>query len=109
MSWAISDGDGDLDVLSGNAGIDEIGESNTLYLNNGGALETNPAWSSVPENSTYAVALRAMSTATVDLDVHQRQFQLAEQYALSQRGERARNLNRLVIRTGQLNVESRIG
>lgn len=46
------DGDGDLDLVCGNDG-----ESNTLYLNEGGVLSLDPVWSSDSTLHTFGVAL----------------------------------------------------
>ncbi len=49
-------GDGDLDLVCGNGDIWE-GQSNTLYLNQGGAFSTEPDWSSDQANRTRCMAL----------------------------------------------------
>jgi len=46
------DGDGDLDLVSGN-----FGESNRLYLHDGSVLSETPAWPSEQARSTQAIAL----------------------------------------------------
>lgn len=46
------DGDGDLDLMCGNAA-----GSNTLYRNEGGMFSTDSVWSSAPANPTTSVAL----------------------------------------------------
>jgi subtilisin-like proprotein convertase family protein len=55
VAWGDVDGDGDLDLAVGNGGWHSL-ESNRLYLNDGGALQTSAAWSSSEEDKTYAVA-----------------------------------------------------
>ena len=46
------DGDGDLDLVCGNSG-----QASRLYLNDGGALQTSPAWTSSQANQTTSVVL----------------------------------------------------
>lgn len=57
------DGDGDIDLVCGNASFDGSGQANTAYLNNGGTFSVTPGWISGFEDNTLAVALE-----DVDLD-----------------------------------------
>lgn len=50
------DNDGDLDLVCGN-GDEGIGQSNTLYFNNGGTFSSNPDWSSQSLYETQQVLL----------------------------------------------------
>ena len=48
--WADADGDGDLDLLAGNNGV------NRFYLNSGSGLQTTASWSSSESEDTRAIA-----------------------------------------------------
>ncbi|MDP7043358.1 MAG: FG-GAP-like repeat-containing protein [Candidatus Thalassarchaeaceae archaeon] len=61
VEWGDIDGDGDLDVAVGNAGVDDGVISNHIYLNDGVKLISPAVWTSKEEGITFNVEL-------VDLD-----------------------------------------
>ncbi|MED5307730.1 MAG: hypothetical protein VYA95_00125, partial [Candidatus Thermoplasmatota archaeon] len=52
VAWGDVDGDGDLDLVSGNGGSD----NKEIHLNSGTGLATTPAWTSSNSSNTYSVA-----------------------------------------------------
>jgi subtilisin-like proprotein convertase family protein len=50
VAWGDLDGDGYLDLATGNDGL------NKVYLNVGGTLQTSPAWTSTDNDNTHSVA-----------------------------------------------------
>ncbi|MBO57859.1 MAG: hypothetical protein CMA77_02560, partial [Euryarchaeota archaeon] len=57
VEWGDIDGDGDLDVAVGNAGVDGIGISNHIYINDGVKLISPAVWTSKEEGITLNVEL----------------------------------------------------
>lgn len=60
------DGDGDLDAIAGNAGVNNNGATNSIYINNGGAFDLAPVQLGNDPNDTRRT--RGMAIGDLDLD-----------------------------------------